>query len=200
MIISEVGAKTGPATEPPPPASAETKAAILKAATSDAIGQHIPGQDAEQAAPAPKVKTEKELEKERKKAEKNKKFLEKKAKAPQAAVGAGPSKTAEKKAKAAKATDDIKVPDYVEATPVGQKKILRPLDDPNFKAYDPIAVESAWNAWWEKERYFEPKFTKDGKVKSKGSFVISIPPPNVTGALHIGHALTDALQDTMIRW
>lgn len=40
----------------------------------------------------------------------------------------------------------------------------------------------------------------DGKVKKEGIFVIPEPPPNVTGALHMGHALPNALQDTLIRW
>jgi valyl-tRNA synthetase len=61
-------------------------------------------------------------------------------------------------------------------------------------------VESAWYSWWEKEGFFKPEFTKDGEVKPKGSFVIVEPPPNVTGMLHIGHALANALQDVMIRW
>lgn len=46
----------------------------------------------------------------------------------------------------------------------------------------------------------EPEFAPDGKVKKEGYFSIPIPPPNVTGALHMGHAITNALQDTMIRW
>ena len=61
-------------------------------------------------------------------------------------------------------------------------------------------VESAWYSWWEKEGFFKPEFGPDGNVKNKGYFVIPEPPPNVTGALHMGHALTNALQDSMIRW
>jgi valyl-tRNA synthetase len=48
--------------------------------------------------------------------------------------------------------------------------------------------------WWEKNGYFQPK--DDGK----GKFVISMPPPNVTGYLHMGHAIFLALQDLMIRY
>jgi valyl-tRNA synthetase len=77
---------------------------------------------------------------------------------------------------------------------------LKPFDDPQYKAYNPIAVESAWYSWWEKEGYFIPEFTSDAKVKPEGSFVIVEPPPNVTGVLHIGHGLANALQDLMIRW
>ncbi|KAF4446696.1 valyl-tRNA synthetase, partial [Fusarium albosuccineum] len=66
--------------------------------------------------------------------------------------------------------------------------------------YHPIAVESAWYAWWEKEGFFEPQFTPEGNVKPEGSFVIVVPPPNVTGALHMGHALGNSLQDLLIRY
>lgn len=48
---------------------------------------------------------------------------------------------------------------------------------------------------WEQCGYFKPDMDSD-----KPPFVIVIPPPNVTGALHIGHALTNAVQDTIVRW
>ena len=64
----------------------------------------------------------------------------------------------------------------------------------------PKVVESGWYAWWEKEGFFKPEFGPDGKAKKEGHFSMAWPPPNVTGALHMGHALTNALQDTMIRW
>jgi valyl-tRNA synthetase len=79
-------------------------------------------------------------------------------------------------------------------------QVIKSFDDPQYKAYNPIAVESAWYSWWEKEGFFKPAFTEDGKVKPNGSFVIVEPPPNVTGNLHMGHALGNALQDVMIRW
>ena len=66
--------------------------------------------------------------------------------------------------------------------------------------YDPIAVESAWYDWWDAQRFFSPQTTPDGKAKPEGVFVIPSPPPNVTGNLHIGHALTTAIQDSLIRW
>lgn len=77
--------------------------------------------------------------------------------------------------------------------------VLKPLDDDFHKAYIPKVVESGWYSWWEKERFHEPEFTDD-KVKNPGYFVIPEPPPNVTGALHMGHALPNALQDLLIRW
>ncbi|KAM3545240.1 hypothetical protein ARSEF1564_001874 [Beauveria bassiana] len=165
-----------------------------------AEGASVPAQASSAKAPgseAPKVKTEKELEKERQKAEKAAKLEAKKAKAALQAANAAANK--EKKAKKEKA-DEPEVPPYVEDTPPGEKKRIRSFEDPNFKAYDPIAVESAWYTWWEKEGFFKPEFKPDGDVKDEGSFVIVHPPPNVTGALHMGHALTDSLQDMMIRW
>ncbi|KJZ73598.1 Valine--tRNA ligase [Hirsutella minnesotensis 3608] len=194
-----IGASEGLAesTNTPPPMPADAKQDLASAARSGASGLHASGTDAG-AAPAaagpPKVKTEKELEKERKKAEKAAKLEAKKSRAAQ--LAANPTK--EKKAKEKK--EEEVIPEYVEDTPVGEKKRIRPFDDPNFKAYDPIAVESAWYEWWEKEGLFKPEFTADGKVKDAGSFVIVHPPPNVTGSLHMGHALGDSLQDVMIRW
>jgi len=66
--------------------------------------------------------------------------------------------------------------------------------------YNPIAVESAWYDWWNAQGFFAPQLTPEGNIKPEGVFVIPAPPPNVTGSLHIGHALTTAIQDTLIRW
>lgn len=65
-------------------------------------------------------------------------------------------------------------------------------------AYHPKIVEAGWYAWWEKKGYFSPK--DEQKAGEKQPFVIVLPPPNITGALHIGHALTVAIQDSLIRW
>ncbi|KAH0562274.1 hypothetical protein GP486_003034 [Trichoglossum hirsutum] len=168
----------------------------------DPIRQHhTPAVAAEQngsEASGKKAKTEKELEKERKKAEKAKKFAEKQAKNANAATAPTSSKAKEKKSKPE--TKEEPLPEFVEETPPGQKKILKPFDDPLYKAYNPTVVESAWYDWWEKEGFFEPEFGPDGKVKKEGYFVIPEPPPNVTGLLHMGHALPNALQDCLIRW
>ncbi|KAI9757994.1 MAG: hypothetical protein M4579_003230 [Chaenotheca gracillima] len=211
-----IGAATGPISGKPPPASAETKAAITDSANADPTGQSQGGKD---GGPGPdgekKVKSEKELEKERKKAEKQKKFAEKQMKTLNADGVQPKSKGKEKKAKAESAKEEI--PEYVEETPAGQKKsglpamtfrlvdadrykVLKSLEDPLYKAYNPTIVESAWYSWWEKEGYFKPEYDSKGEVKKAGYFSIAVPPPNVTGALHMGHALTNALQDTMIRW
>ena len=66
--------------------------------------------------------------------------------------------------------------------------------------YNPIAVESAWYDWWEAQGFFKPQTTENGEIRPEGVFVVPMPPPNVTGSLHIGHALTAAIQDCLIRW
>lgn len=66
--------------------------------------------------------------------------------------------------------------------------------------YNPIAIESAWYDWWLEQGFFEPALGPDGQPKPEGLFVIPSPPPNVTGTLHIGHALATAIQDSLIRW
>lgn len=142
-----------------------------------------------------KPKTAKELEKERKKAEKLAKFNAKKAKQAESSK----TKPEEKKPKKEK-KETAPVPEFVDNTQPGEKKILASLDDPAFKAYNPKNVESSWYAWWENQGYFQPEFTESGEIKPEGCFSIPCPPPNVTGALHIGHALTVSIQDTLIRW
>ena len=74
------------------------------------------------------------------------------------------------------------------------------MSQPMASGYDPIAVESAWYDWWEAQGFFSPQMQADGSPKPEGTFVVTFPPPNVTGSLHIGHALTVALQDALVRW
>ncbi|HEY0092883.1 MAG TPA: valine--tRNA ligase, partial [Archangium sp.] len=63
------------------------------------------------------------------------------------------------------------------------------------KAYDPKEVEARWYACWMERNYFRAEATSD-----KPPFCIVLPPPNVTGSLHLGHALTATIQDILIRW
>lgn len=67
-------------------------------------------------------------------------------------------------------------------------------------AYQPKYVEAAWNSWWEKSGFSRPDAAKGEEAGEDGRFVMVIPPPNVTGSLHLGHALTSAIQDTLTRW
>ena len=70
------------------------------------------------------------------------------------------------------------------------------------KAYDFSSTEQRLYAWWEQQGYFKP--TNDPKAPgfdpTRKPFVISIPPPNVTGELHLGHAMFVAMEDLMIRY
>ncbi|MCB9534970.1 MAG: valine--tRNA ligase [Myxococcales bacterium] len=63
------------------------------------------------------------------------------------------------------------------------------------KAYDHRDVEAAWYARWIEGGWFTPDADSD-----KPPFTIVIPPPNVTGSLHMGHALTVTIQDVLVRW
>ncbi len=62
-------------------------------------------------------------------------------------------------------------------------------------AYDPASVESHVYGRWMEGGYFTPEVDR-----SRSPFVVIMPPPNVTGELHMGHALTAALEDLMVRW
>ena len=63
------------------------------------------------------------------------------------------------------------------------------------KTYAPQEIEGKWYQFWQKNDYFHAEATSE-----KPSYAIVIPPPNITGSLHIGHALDNTLQDCLIRW
>ena len=63
------------------------------------------------------------------------------------------------------------------------------------KSYEPKDVEARWYARWMQARAFEADVNSD-----KPAYTIVIPPPNITGSLHMGHALTNTIQDVLIRW
>jgi valyl-tRNA synthetase len=63
------------------------------------------------------------------------------------------------------------------------------------KAYDPKEAQQRWLQFWDERGYFHSR-----PDDSRTPFTIVIPPPNVTGALHLGHALNNTLQDILIRW
>ncbi|MFQ5931800.1 MAG: class I tRNA ligase family protein, partial [Nitrospiraceae bacterium] len=63
------------------------------------------------------------------------------------------------------------------------------------KTYDPRQVEERWYQFWSAKDYFRAEVEHPGPV-----FSIVIPPPNVTGSLHVGHALNNSLQDILVRW
>uniref|UniRef100_A0A671YP82 valine--tRNA ligase n=1 Tax=Sparus aurata TaxID=8175 RepID=A0A671YP82_SPAAU len=74
--------------------------------------------------------------------------------------------------------------------------VISPLPD----SYSPQYVEAAWYPWWEKQGFFKPEYGVRADPNPRGMFMMCIPPPNVTGSLHLGHALTNAIQDTLTRW
>ena len=61
--------------------------------------------------------------------------------------------------------------------------------------YDPTPVEERWYRFWEERGYFHAD-----PASPKKPYCIVIPPPNVTGSLHMGHAMNNTLQDILIRW
>ena len=63
------------------------------------------------------------------------------------------------------------------------------------KNYDPKDFEDRLYSFWNDNGYFTPEINKD-----KRPFTIMMPPPNVTGSLHMGHALNNTIQDILIRW
>lgn len=62
-------------------------------------------------------------------------------------------------------------------------------------SYDPSTVENRWYKYWEDNKFFHAKVETE-----KNPFCIVMPPPNVTGALHMGHAMDNTLQDILTRW
>ncbi|HZY03749.1 MAG TPA: valine--tRNA ligase, partial [Anaeromyxobacteraceae bacterium] len=64
------------------------------------------------------------------------------------------------------------------------------------KAYQHQQVEARWYRFWMERGYFRA----DARDRSRQPFCIVLPPPNVTGSLHLGHALTATLQDVLCRW
>uniref|UniRef100_A0A131XVK0 Valine--tRNA ligase n=1 Tax=Ixodes ricinus TaxID=34613 RepID=A0A131XVK0_IXORI len=138
----------------------------------------------------PVQKSAVQLKKEAKKKEKLEKFKQKQEKLQTQ------QPKAEKKPKEKKEKEVIV---YDKPTAPGEKKDTSgPMPD----AYSPQYVEAAWHAWWEKSQFFKPEYGgRDPMAPNpKGRFVMVIPPPNVTGTLHLGHALTVAVEDCVTRW
>jgi len=75
------------------------------------------------------------------------------------------------------------------------KKSLLDLDSGIEGKYEPSVFESKIYDFWEKNNYFHTEVDH-----TKTSFSMVIPPPNVTGSLHVGHALNNTLQDVVIRY
>ncbi|RZB40421.1 tRNA-synt 1 domain containing protein [Asbolus verrucosus] len=135
-------------------------------------------------------KTAKQLEKEAKKQAKLDKLKQKLEKQQNTA----PKKENEKKEKKKEVKESAV---YDIPTPEGDKKdVKNSLPD----AYSPRFVEAAWYPWWERQGFFKPEYGVKKHFSFSCKFVVVIPPPNVTGSLHLGHALTNSIQDSIIRW
>jgi len=63
------------------------------------------------------------------------------------------------------------------------------------KSFEPHAIEAKWYPLWESRGYFKPSYAEGGKP-----YCIQLPPPNVTGTLHMGHAFQQTLMDVLIRY
>ena len=66
------------------------------------------------------------------------------------------------------------------------------------KAYDPTAIEDRWSAYWVRERLFDVPTPKD--APDAPAFTVLLPPPNVTGNLHMGHMFEHTETDILVRW
>ncbi|KAG7342354.1 valyl-tRNA synthetase [Nitzschia inconspicua] len=87
---------------------------------------------------------------------------------------------------------------FVNPTPKGEKKDMSKI--PFAEAYFPTAVEAGWQDWWETAGFYQGDPAKAMGRPEDERFIMVIPPPNVTGSLHLGHALTAAVEDTLTRW
>ncbi|HEY2969201.1 MAG TPA: valine--tRNA ligase [Casimicrobiaceae bacterium] len=63
------------------------------------------------------------------------------------------------------------------------------------KSFEPRTIEGKWYAYWESHGLFKPSLREDAPA-----YCIQLPPPNVTGTLHMGHAFQQTLMDVLIRW
>ncbi|MPC35904.1 Valine--tRNA ligase [Portunus trituberculatus] len=78
-------------------------------------------------------------------------------------------------------------------TNVKKTPVKKDLSKPMATAYNPGEVEQGWYCWWEDHGFFR-------RSDAQEKFVMAFPPPNVTGSLHLGHALTCSIQDAVARW
>src|SRR2546423_192729 len=68
------------------------------------------------------------------------------------------------------------------------------------KTYDPGAIELRWAEYWVREKLFSVKTPEPGSPEAGKAFTLLLPPPNVTGRLHMGHMLNQTEMDIIIRW
>uniref|UniRef100_K3WPL4 valine--tRNA ligase n=1 Tax=Globisporangium ultimum (strain ATCC 200006 / CBS 805.95 / DAOM BR144) TaxID=431595 RepID=K3WPL4_GLOUD len=83
--------------------------------------------------------------------------------------------------------------------PLPQELRARVKEAPLASAYDPVVVEKGWQAYWQ-DAIKNQSAASGRSFENSDKFRMILPPPNVTGALHIGHALTITIQDALTRW
>ena len=84
-------------------------------------------------------------------------------------------------------------------SPLSSKK---DVSDPFPGKYSP-SVESGWYSWWRDKGYFKPDSVSGyfpASSRERPVYSLVLPPPNVTGVLHLGHALTATIQDSLVRY
>lgn len=81
------------------------------------------------------------------------------------------------------------IPVILRRFPISRPKVPLRMD----KTYQPHDIESRWYAEWESKNYFAPQGSGE-------SYTIALPPPNVTGSLHMGHGFNNAIMDALIRF
>jgi valyl-tRNA synthetase len=148
----------------------------------------VPGPDGTMMTKSAAKKAQKEIERQAQKAAKE--TLKAQRSDNHTATGTGKKEKVKKEVK-----EEAK---WVNNTRPGEKK---DMTQPMELGYNPQHVEESWFEWWEKKGFYTPpEVTDDNPFDPEKTFVIPAPPPNVTGALHIGHALTISIQDSLIRW
>ena len=86
---------------------------------------------------------------------------------------------------------------YTFALSLSPRRTTTPMLDKN---YDPQTLEQTWYQTWESRGYFAPALSGDGQTDGASAYCIMIPPPNVTGSLHMGHGFNNTVMDAMIRY
>jgi valyl-tRNA synthetase len=74
------------------------------------------------------------------------------------------------------------------------------MSDSLAKSFDPQTIEKCWYPIWEQRGYFKNGSVAKDAGQNSGAYSIQLPPPNVTGTLHMGHAFQQTLMDTLIRY
>uniref|UniRef100_A0A803TVX7 valine--tRNA ligase n=1 Tax=Anolis carolinensis TaxID=28377 RepID=A0A803TVX7_ANOCA len=139
----------------------------------------------------PPPKSASQLKKEAKKKEKLEKFQQKKEKSQQQQQG-----------EAWRENRSLTVFLFSHTHILSAFPFLPDVASPMPDSYSPQYVEAAWYPWWESQGFFKPEYGRRcvAEPNPRGIFMMCIPPPNVTGSLHLGHALTNAIQDSLTRW